>query len=74
MRKMAAAAVQKTKDANDMRHHLCHVMSARKIECRLRKRGIMEVYFVPFNVRISKSVRIITTFRFFFMFVQEERK
>jgi len=46
MRKMAAAAVQKTKDAADMKHHLCHIMSARKIACRLRKRGVMEVYFV----------------------------
>ena len=46
MRKMAVAAVQKTKDAADMKHHLCHIMSARKIACRLRKRGVMEVYFV----------------------------
>ena len=46
MRKMAAAALQKTKDAADMKHHLCHVMSARKIECRLRKRGVMEVHSV----------------------------
>ena len=46
MRKMAAAAVQKQKDSRDIKQHVCHVMSARKIECRLRERGVMEVYFV----------------------------